>query len=55
MKTIIAPCACKSEYQDKRYGEHKRVHNQMSGKVVATYRCTVCGNERQYGSTEEKK
>jgi hypothetical protein len=55
MKTVILPCACRNEYQDKKYGEQKRVHNLMTSKIFPTYRCTVCGNERQYGSADVKK
>ena len=35
-------CTCKHAYQDQRYGEGKRVHNELAhGKG---YRCTVCTN-----------
>lgn len=47
--TVIAPCACVSAYQDKRYGDHRRVHNAAfgnGGKTVGRYRCTVCDTTR---------
>ena len=43
MSTKIITCKCNSEYQDKTYGEQKRIHNKM--KDSNKYRCTVCGNE----------
>lgn len=38
--TIIKPCTCNHEYQDKKYGEKQRVHNLC--KKGAQSRCTVC-------------
>lgn len=38
----VTSCDCKHAYQDKNYGQGKRVHN--IGK--AAYRCTVCGKEK---------
>ena len=39
---MIGRCFCKSEYQDKKYGQGIRVMNRTkNGKV----RCTVCGRE----------
>jgi hypothetical protein len=39
---MIGRCFCKSEYQDKKYGQGLRVMNRMeNGKM----RCTVCGKE----------
>ena len=40
--TIIRYCSCKHEYQDKRYGEGKRVMNPTKNDKYP-YRCTVCG------------
>ena len=34
------PCVCAHEYQDKRYGKGRRLHNPAKNK---TWRCTVCG------------
>ena len=48
METVILRCSCEHEYQDRVYGKGARVHNAMkkkSGKI--TYRCTVCGAERE--------
>ena len=39
MATKILKCKCKHDYQDKRYGTDKRVHNE----TVKGWRCTVCG------------
>lgn len=36
---MIKFCTCEHEYQDKTYGDHKRVHNiTKKGEL----RCTVC-------------
>lgn len=43
--TIIKFCACKHDFQDKRYGKKKRVHN-MINKTGLTCRCTVCGRDK---------
>ena len=43
---MIAFCTCKHEFQDKRYGEQKRVHNQCGsgkGQNKGKVCCTVCG------------
>jgi len=40
--TKILDCVCESDYQDKRYGKGKRVHNP--GKENK-YTCTVCGRK----------
>lgn len=37
--TKIAPCSCVSKFQDRTYGQGKRVWNRGSEK----WRCTVCG------------
>ena len=42
MATVIKPCDCKHEYQDKVYGKNMRVHNTMASEK-GDYRCTVCG------------
>jgi len=38
--TTIKTCNCKHKYQDKTYGNKKRVHNECE----KGYRCTVCGD-----------
>ena len=53
--SIVKKCSCDHSYQDKKYGEKRRVFNptlkqSMSGK---TYRCTVCGSE--VGHQEETR
>lgn len=37
----IYPCSCSHSYQDKKYGEGKRVWNPGPSK----WRCSVCGKE----------
>jgi hypothetical protein len=39
-ETRIMFCACESEFQDEKYGPHKRLHNSAKEKK---FRCTVCG------------
>lgn len=45
--TRIITCTCSHDFQDKRYGDKKRVGNQLASKTPGTrsYRCTVCGRE----------
>jgi len=49
MKTKIMKCPslCKSVYQDQRYGEGYRIHNETKQskpkKEDRGWRCTVCG------------
>ena len=40
MPTVILPCRCENEYQDKRYGKGNRVHNTTFKGDKA--RCTSC-------------
>lgn len=35
----IVFCACESEFQDRKYGEHQRVYNVGKGHTT----CTSCG------------
>jgi len=44
---MILKCNCKHDYQDKRYGPGRRVHNLCvkGGKVA--HRCTVCSNVKE--------
>ena len=32
--TQIVSCKCKNEFQDKKYGQGKRVHNLAKGKTT---------------------
>lgn len=43
--TVIKRCTCLSPYQDKKYGNGKRVFNTREGNkyMAKAYRCTVCG------------
>lgn len=34
--------ACKSDFQDKRYGKGKRVFTPIAGKNTGDKRCTIC-------------
>lgn len=49
MKTKILVCKnCKPhDFQDKKYGVRKRVHNLSGDKNKNKARCTVCGNVRE--------
>lgn len=38
----VLTCVCKSEYQDKKYGENRRLMNRKN----QGYRCTVCGKDK---------
>ena len=40
--TKVIPCSCKSEFQDKKYGEGKRLMNKKN----QGYSCTVCGKDK---------
>jgi len=41
---MLMKCTCEHAFQDKRYGKSIRVHNQKVDRT--TYRCTVCGKEK---------
>jgi len=43
-KTIILYCSCHSSWQDKEYGNNRRVMNVTQKDNIA--RCSVCGQER---------
>ena len=45
-ETKVKLCNCDHEYQDKRYGQQKRVHNKVQTPTgsASKYRCTVCEN-----------
>lgn len=47
---MIHKCTCNHEYQDEKYGQGKRVHNEGVAKKI---RCTVCGKESYRGSKEK--
>jgi len=42
---MIAPCVCNHEFQDRRYGALRRVHNRMKKAMNGPmrFKCTVCG------------
>lgn len=47
-KTLLKPCTCESNYQDKHYGKMLRLHNEAKSKTPGQpmWRCTVCGKEK---------
>lgn len=51
-ETKIIKCSCVHVYQDKRYGQGRRVHNVGGGRGGANikYYCTVCGKENDPSS-----
>jgi hypothetical protein len=47
METKPFPCSCESDYQDRRYGAGRRLHNRAAVESkVPEWRCTVCGTKR---------
>ena len=48
MDTTVRICGCKSDYQDRRYGEQKRLHNRCAKEEQGRlgWRCTVCGTKK---------
>jgi hypothetical protein len=52
----IAPCNCKHEYQDEKYGKGMRVFTpKMPSGKLAGWRCTVCKREIAADSSDLKK
>jgi len=52
----IAPCTCRHEYQDEKYGKGMRVFNpRMPSGKLGGWRCTVCGRETSADSSDLKK
>ena len=45
--TSIKECDCVHEYQDKKYGKGKRVHNVAGGRGAGFLRCTSCGKDKR--------
>lgn len=48
---MIKSCDCQHEFQDKKYGRGKRVHNKT---MKDEYRCTVCTKINGKGETVAK-
>ncbi len=50
---MILPCTCKHAFQDKEYGNQKRLVTptlksyDSVGRQHRIFRCTVCGRELQ--------
>lgn len=38
----VMECVCQSEFQDRRYGKGKRLHNPMKDNK---WKCTCCGRK----------
>ena len=45
MPIVIMQCTCKHVFQDKQYGNGKRVFNTMKDDTRKA-RCTVCKSEK---------
>lgn len=43
--TKVMACTCVSSYQDAKYGNGNRVHNETAVKNGG-WRCTVCGKDK---------
>ena len=42
--TKVLPCSCANEYQDRKYGKGRRLHNKGKREGESAYfKCTVCG------------
>lgn len=52
MPSVIANCACKNEFQDRRYGAGRRVHNTLKKDGLC---CTSCGKGAASRQAEWKK
>ena len=48
-EAAIKICTCDHDYQDKKYGKHKRVHN----KGRDDWKCTVCGSSKSQTHTDK--
>lgn len=48
MGVKVLVCTCTDEYQDKKYGKRRRVHNKTKGgsENSPEYRCVTCANEK---------
>lgn len=44
-ESTVRTCGCANAWQDKEYGNGRRLHNQ----TTKGYRCTVCGTEHVGG------
>ncbi len=45
---MVLSCTCKHEYQDQKYGQGKRIHNEIPGQNgPPSWQCTICDNSRQ--------
>ena len=55
MPSRILECNCRSENQNKLYGENKRVFNLTAISGDKTWRCSVCLREINTGGSEDNK
>lgn len=53
MAVAIVKCSCKSEYQDKVYGQDMRLCNLKKKEGACC--CTICGKEHQYKTQDLKR
>lgn len=45
---VVKACTCNHEFQDTKYGNKQRVHNECdNSKETKKYRCTVCHTEKK--------
>ncbi len=44
--TKVIFCGCTHEFQDKKYGPQKRVHNRGGKAGQWHWRCSVCNTKR---------
>ncbi|MFH1625552.1 MAG: hypothetical protein ABID54_10430 [Pseudomonadota bacterium] len=44
--TRVLSCDCSNEYQDRKYGKYKRLHNQCKLGNSIGWRCTICKKVR---------
>ncbi len=47
-KMVLFCGMCKHEFQDKRYGKNKRVFNKQRDANPQTWKCTICGNVKNF-------
>lgn len=49
---MIRDCLCKSPFQDRQYGQGRRLHTESEKKGP---KCTVCGTRKAGPSTPPKE
>lgn len=57
-ESILVPCSCKNEFQDRRYGKGVRVGTPLDKSrksnrgLLSEAVCTCCGAKRPFRGTE---